>query len=48
MKEVILSGKGIIKAFGENTMLHGIDVDIYAGDFTVQRHPSGTMPIPRA
>ena len=42
MKEVILSGKGITKAFGENTVLHGIDVEIFAGDFTVVMGSSGS------
>ena len=42
MKEVVLSGKGIIKSFGDNTVLHRIDVDIYAGDFTVIMGSSGS------
>ncbi|MCH5343217.1 MAG: ABC transporter ATP-binding protein [Acetatifactor sp.] len=42
MKEVILSGKGITKSFGENIVLHGIDVEIYAGDFTVIMGSSGS------
>ena len=42
MKEVILSGRGIIKSFGDNTVLHGIELDIYAGDFTVIMGPSGS------
>ena len=42
MKEVILSGKGITKAFGENTVLHEIDVEIFAGDFTVVMGSSGS------
>ena len=42
MKETVLSGKNIIKAFGENTVLHGIDLDIYAGDFTVIMGSSGS------
>ena len=42
MKEVILSGKNITKAFGENTVLHGIDVEIYDGDFTVIMGSSGS------
>ena len=42
MKEVILSGKGITKSFGENTVLHGIDVEIFAGDFTVIMGSSGS------
>ena len=42
MKEVVLSGKSITKAFGENTVLHGIDLDIYAGDFTVIMGSSGS------
>ena len=42
MKEVILSGKGITKAFGDNTVLHEIDVEIFAGDFTVVMGASGS------
>ena len=42
MKEVVLSGKKITKSFGENTVLHGIDVEIYAGDFTVIMGSSGS------
>ena len=42
MKKVILSGKGIVKAFGENTVLHGIDIDVYEGDFTVIMGSSGS------
>ena len=42
MKEIILSGKGITKAFSENTVLHGIDMEIYAGDFTVIMGSSGS------
>ena len=35
MKEALISGKGVTKSFSENTVLNGIDVEIYAGDFTV-------------
>lgn len=42
MKEVIISGKNITKSFGENTVLHGIDVELYAGDFTVVMGSSGS------
>ena len=42
MKEVILSGKGITKAFGDNMVLHEIDVDIFARDFTVVMGASGS------
>ena len=42
MKEVIISGEGITKSFGENTVLHGIDLQIYAGDFTVIMGSSGS------
>lgn len=42
MKEVILSGKGITKSFGDNTVLHGIDMEIHAGDFTVIMGSSGS------
>ena len=42
MKETILSGRNITKSFGDSTVLHGIDIDIYAGDFTVIMGPSGS------
>ena len=42
MKEAIISGKNIIKTFGENTVLHGIDIEIYSGDFTVIMGSSGS------
>ena len=42
MKEPVLSGKSIIKAFGDNTVLHGINLDIYVGDFTVIMGSSGS------
>lgn len=42
MSEAILSGKGMTKAFGENTVLHGIDMELFAGDFTVIMGSSGS------
>ena len=42
MNKSLISGKGLTKAYGENTVLHGIDVDIYAGDFTVIMGASGS------
>ena len=42
MKKVILSGKGIVKTFGENTVLHGIDAEISEGDLTVIMGSSGS------
>ena len=42
MKEAVLSAKSITKSFGENTVLHGINLDIYAGDFTVIMGSSGS------
>lgn len=42
MKEILLSGRGIEKSFGENKVLHGIDIDIYTGDFTVIMGASGS------
>ena len=42
MKEVILSGKGITKSFGDNIVLHWIDMEINAGDFTVIMGSSGS------
>lgn len=45
MKEILLSGRGIRKDFSEKRqkeqILKNIDVDIYAGDFTVVMGPSG-------
>ena len=42
MKETIICGKEITKSFGDNTVLHGIDVELYAGDFTVIMGSSGS------
>lgn len=42
MKEAVLSGKAVTKNFGENTVLHGIDIDIFAGDFTIVMGSSGS------
>ena len=42
MKEAVLSGKSITKTFGENTVLHGINLEVYAGDFTVIMGSSGS------
>ena len=42
MKKTILSGKGIVKTFGGNTVLHGIDVEIFEGDLTVIMGSSGS------
>ena len=42
MREVIISGKGLRKAFGETVVLHDIDVEICAGDFTVVMGSSGS------
>ena len=42
MKEAVLSGKNITKTFGENTVLHGINLEVYAGDFTVIMGSSGS------
>ena len=42
MKEIILSGKDITKTFGETTVLHGVDVELCAGDFTVVMGASGS------
>ena len=42
MKETILSGRSVTKTYGDNTVLHKIDVDLYAGDFTVVMGASGS------
>lgn len=41
MKEIILSGKGLRKSFGSSAVMDNVDIDIYAGDFTVIMGPSG-------
>jgi len=41
MKESILSGKRLCKSFGSTTVMDNVDIDIYAGDFTVIMGPSG-------
>lgn len=43
MKEVLLRGQALQKTFsqGGGAVLNGIDVDIFAGDFTVIMGPSG-------
>ena len=42
MKKAIISAKNIVKTFGGNTVLHGIDVDIFEGDLTVIMGSSGS------
>ena len=37
MSEAILIAKNITKAFGENMVLHGIDMELYAEDFGLNR-----------
>ncbi len=41
-KNVVLSGKGIVKNFGETQVLKNISLDIYEGDFTVIMGSSGS------
>lgn len=43
MKEALLQGRGLRKSFpgAQGAVLDGVDVDIYAGDFTVVMGPSG-------
>lgn len=41
-KNVVLSGKGIIKSYGNNVVLQEIDFELYAGDFTVVMGSSGS------
>ena len=38
----ILSARNVTKAFGDNTVLHGISVDIDAGDMVAITGPSGS------
>ena len=42
MKNPVLSARNIVKNFGENTVLHGVDVDIFEGDLTVIMGSSGS------
>lgn len=42
MREIILSGKNLTKTYGDNTVLHGIDLELFAGDFTVVMGSSGS------
>lgn len=39
---IILSGKNIVKTYGENTVLNGVDINIYKGSFTVIMGASGS------
>lgn len=41
MKEVIMNGKNLHKTFGKTTVMDGVNIDIFAGDFTVVMGPSG-------
>lgn len=41
MKETVISSKKLVKQFKNTQILHGIDVEIYAGDFTVIMGASG-------
>ncbi len=42
MKELLLSREKVKRNFGENSVLQGIDLSIYAGDFTVVMGSSGS------
>lgn len=42
MKEVLFHGTNMVKTFGETTVLHGINLDLYQGDFTVIMGSSGS------
>ena len=39
---IILSGKNIVKNYGENTVLNGVNINIYKGSFTVIMGASGS------
>lgn len=41
-KDIILSGRNIVKDYGGNIVLNGLDINIYKGDFTVIMGPSGS------
>lgn len=40
-KEVLLSIKGLVKKYGDNTVLDGIDLDVHRGEVVVVLGPSG-------
>lgn len=42
MKELILRGTDMVKAFGETTVLQGVSLEVYKGDFTVIMGASGS------
>lgn len=42
VKTSVISGKSIVKTFGETKVLNGIDIEIYDGDFTVIMGTSGS------
>lgn len=42
MQKAILSGRGLVKRFGAMAALNGVDVDLFAGDFTVIMGSSGS------
>lgn len=42
VKHPVISGKNIVKTFGENKVLNEINIDIYDGDFTVIMGTSGS------
>lgn len=42
VKNAVISGKNIVKSFGETKVLNEIDIEIYDGDFTVIMGTSGS------
>lgn len=42
MKEIIFQGTDMVKTFGETTVLQGISLELYQGDFTVIMGSSGS------
>lgn len=42
MEKALLSARGVTKRFGQNEVLHGVDIDLRAQDFTVIMGSSGS------
>lgn len=42
MRNPILSGRGLVKRFGDMTALGGVDIELFEGDFTVIMGSSGS------
>ncbi len=42
MREIIFQGTNMVKTYGETTVLHGISLELYRGDFAVIMGSSGS------